>query len=122
MMGDRLHLSGAIENLIENALKYCAGNCLVNISVEKQQGNPVISISDNGIGMKHEELERIFDKFYRVPTGDIHNIKGFGLGLSYAKSIVEAHGGTIAVESSPGKGSRFILLIPQLAVLNHHHG
>jgi len=105
--GDRSHLSGAIENLIENALKYCNGNCKINIEVHLEKGVPVISITDNGIGMRNEELEKIFEKFYRVQHGNIQNERGFGLGLNYVKQVIEAHGGKITVSSRHGEGSCF---------------
>jgi signal transduction histidine kinase len=105
--GDRIHLSGAIENLIENALKYCNGNCKILIDVTAERGIPVISISDNGIGMRTEELDKIFEKFYRIQHGNIQNERGFGLGLNYVKQVIEAHGGKISVSSKHGEGSCF---------------
>ncbi|MEO8211079.1 MAG: HAMP domain-containing sensor histidine kinase [bacterium] len=107
IVGDRSHLSGAIENLIENALKYCNVNCEINIEVQKQNGVPVISIADNGIGIKTEELGKIFEKFYRIQHGNIQNERGFGLGLNYVKQVIEAHGGKITVSSRHGEGSCF---------------
>jgi two-component system phosphate regulon sensor histidine kinase PhoR len=109
--GDRSHLSGAIDNLIENALKYCNGNCMISISVTRENGVPAISISDNGIGMQHDELDKIFDKFYRVQHGNIQNERGFGLGLNYVKQVIEAHGGKISVSSKQGEGSSFRILL-----------
>jgi two-component system phosphate regulon sensor histidine kinase PhoR len=110
IIGDKSHLAGAIENLIENALKYCNGMCKINIEIQKQKGVPVISISDNGIGMKTEELEKIFEKFYRIQHGNIQNERGFGLGLNYVKQVIEAHGGKITVSSRHGEGSCFRIL------------
>ncbi len=107
IQGDKTHLAGAIENLIENALKYCNGSCKINIDVQHEKGVPVISISDNGIGMKNEELEKIFEKFYRIQHGNIQNERGFGLGLNYVKQVIEAHGGKITVSSRHGEGSCF---------------
>jgi two-component system phosphate regulon sensor histidine kinase PhoR len=105
--GDRIHLSGAIENLIDNALKYCNGSCRIDIKICRNGQGPEISISDNGIGMKKAELEKIFDKFYRAQHGNIQNDRGFGIGLNYVKQVIEAHGGKISVTSNPGEGSCF---------------
>jgi signal transduction histidine kinase len=120
---DEIHFTNLISNLLDNALKYTNGHIpQINIETVNCGEDVLLSIEDNGIGIQKSSLTRIFDKFYRVPSGDVHNIKGFGLGLSYAKSIIEAHGGSISVESYPGKGSKFILRIPHHAILNHHHG
>jgi two-component system phosphate regulon sensor histidine kinase PhoR len=105
--GDKIHLSGAIENLIDNALKYCNGSCMIDIKILQNGHGPEITISDNGIGMKKVELERIFDKFYRAQHGNIQNERGFGIGLNYVKQVIEAHGGKISVTSNPGEGSCF---------------
>jgi two-component system phosphate regulon sensor histidine kinase PhoR len=105
--GDMIHLSGAIENLIDNALKYCNGSCRIEIKICRNGNGPEISISDNGIGMKKIELERIFDKFYRAQHGNIQNERGFGIGLNYVKQVIEAHGGKITATSNPGEGSCF---------------
>lgn len=110
IQGDPSHLSGAIENLIDNALKYCNSNCMINIDIKKEDGVPVISITDNGIGMKFDEQKRIFEKFYRVQHGNIQNERGFGIGLNYVKQVIEAHGGKITVSSKHGEGSCFRIL------------
>lgn len=109
---DENHLLNVITNLLDNALKYCATAPHVSITMQAQAGKLVVNFTDNGIGMSKEQMEHIFDQFYRVPTGNLHNVKGFGLGLSYAKAIVEAHGGQLLVQSQLGVGSTFSLQLP----------
>lgn len=108
---DRIHFGNVIYNLLDNALKYCAVAPVVNIKLVKSPNGFQLFVKDNGIGIKKDEQKRIFEKLYRVPTGDIHNVKGFGLGLNYVDSIVKLHGGEITVESAANKGSTFKIKI-----------
>jgi two-component system phosphate regulon sensor histidine kinase PhoR len=109
---DKLHLSNVFYNFFDNAIKYRKGQPEIKLSIKVQNNFVVISISDNGIGIKKEDQVRIFDNLYRVPTGNIHNVKGFGLGLSYCKNIITKHNGTIEVESTLGVGSTFTIKLP----------
>jgi two-component system phosphate regulon sensor histidine kinase PhoR len=112
IMADEVHFTNFVNNLLDNAVKYSKENPEVKLSTFNVGNNLKIKIEDNGIGMNKETLNRIFEKFYRAHTGNVHNVKGFGLGLSYVKSMVEAHGGTIKAESTIGKGSSFIITVP----------
>lgn len=107
MYADEVHLTNIIFNLLDNAIKYSPENLAINISTETNDNMLTIRISDKGIGMTNDQLARIFEKFYRVPTGNVHDVKGFGLGLSYVKKMVELHGGQVAVQSKPGVGTTF---------------
>jgi two-component system phosphate regulon sensor histidine kinase PhoR len=110
---DRVHITNALVNLLTNALKYSPGRPEIQI-VTRVTGKLVFTmISDKGTGIPRRYQKYIFDKYFRVPTGDVHNIKGFGIGLSYVKSVVEAHGGRVNVASDPGKGSTFTLIMPK---------
>jgi len=114
MAADESHLTNMISNLIDNALKYAREDVppVVEIQTRNEAGRLVIEIADNGIGMSKDTLKRIYEKFYRAHTGNLHNVKGFGLGLSYVKTLVDTHRGTIDAESAVGKGSTFILRFP----------
>jgi two-component system phosphate regulon sensor histidine kinase PhoR len=107
---DDVHFSNIIANLLDNAIKYSKDPILISVSTfNKDAKTLIIQIKDNGIGMSKETMNHIFEKFYRAHTGNLHNVKGFGLGLSYVKSVVDAHGGKIKVDSVVGKGSTFTL-------------
>jgi two-component system, OmpR family, phosphate regulon sensor histidine kinase PhoR len=112
ILADKVHITNVINNLLDNANKYSPKKPLIVVSTEDQQNGLLISISDNGTGISKANQKKIFDKLYRVPTGDVHNVKGFGLGLSYVKFIVEKHDGQVTVESEPGKGSTFRVWLP----------
>lgn len=110
--GDKMHITNAISNLVDNAIKYSHGAPEIHVRLAKNGGQEyALEIEDTGIGIKKEHLNKIFDKLYRVPTGNIHNVKGFGLGLSYVKAIVEMHGWRIDVKSKPDQGSVFTIYI-----------
>ncbi len=109
---DRLHFTNVIYNLLDNAIKYTESSPSIIITTNNQAGQFLISVHDNGIGISSENQRKIFHRFYRVPTGNLHDVKGFGLGLNYVKLIVEAHKGKIAVTSEVGKGSTFTISIP----------
>ena len=108
---DKLHFSNVLSNLIENAIKYSGGKVEIKLSAGQSGNNIIVSICDNGSGIPHNSLERVFDKFYRVSTGNIHNVKGYGLGLFYVKTIVDEHGWQIKVESTDGKGTCFKIIV-----------
>ena len=110
--GDKMHMENVVYNLIENAIKYTDKVPDIMIRTHNTTGYLFVEVKDNGIGIHPEQKKHIFDKFYRVPTGNTHNVKGFGLGLSYVLEIVKAHKGRIRVESELGKGSTFSIKLP----------
>jgi two-component system phosphate regulon sensor histidine kinase PhoR len=109
--GDAFHLERVFMNLLDNAIKYSKNAPQIGVKTFSINDTVVIEISDNGIGISEDEQKRIFDRFYRVSTGNVHDVKGFGLGLNYVKTIVEKHGGKISVTSKPGKGSIFRIIL-----------
>lgn len=112
VQADEVHITNVIYNLLDNANKYSPDSPNITIRTEDGPKGIYLSISDKGLGISKDTLDKVFDKFYRVPTGNIHNVKGFGLGLSYVKKIMEAHYGSVSVKSELGKGSTFTLFIP----------
>lgn len=109
---DKVHFGNVIYNLIDNAIKYSKDTPDILVEVLKKKEHVIIKVSDKGVGISRENQKRIFDKLYRVPTGNIHNVKGYGLGLAYVKATIEKHGGEIAIKSSLGQGSTFIITLP----------
>ena len=112
LMIDQVHITNVVYNLLDNAVKYCEEIPNITITTSNDSKYFTATIADNGIGIKREDIRMIFDKFYRVPTGNLHDVKGFGLGLYYVKLIVEEHGGSIQVKSTPGKGTAFTIRLP----------
>ena len=115
LKGDKLHLTNIIFNLLDNAVKYSKEKVppKINVLTYNNEAGILIEITDNGIGVSKESQKKIFNKFYRVPTGNVHDVKGFGLGLSYVKRIVQEHKGDISIKSELGKGTKFIIFIPR---------
>ncbi len=113
---DEIHFINVINNLVDNAIKYSEGEPNISIHTENHESELKISILDEGVGMSPDKLKKIFDKFYRVQTGNIHNIKGFGLGLSYVKAVLDSFKGNIEVQSELGKGSTFTIVLPIVKV------
>lgn len=112
IMGDRTHLTNIVFNLLDNANKYSPDSPNITLRTESSDSSYNLTVQDKGIGMNKEQQKHIFQKFYRVPTGNVHDVKGFGLGLAYVQNMVEAHGGSIDVDSEPGKGSKFSITLP----------
>ena len=112
--GDEVHITNVIFNLLDNAMKYSRENPEIKIVTENRKDHIMVSVQDNGIGIAKEHHTQIFDRFYRVPTGNVHDVKGFGLGLSYVKKIVDLHNGEIKVESTLNKGTKFKIYFPQI--------
>ncbi len=110
--GDKVHITNMVYNLIDNALKYSTDQPKITINTSNYQDGVELVFKDNGIGISKENQQKIFERLFRVPTGNLHNVKGFGLGLSYVQAIVNKHYGTIEVKSELGKGSEFIIKLP----------
>ena len=111
--GDRLHVVSVLFNLLDNALKYSRSEPEIDILIKDAGSNLQLVIADNGIGIPQEYHHRIFEKFFRVPHGNVHDAKGYGLGLSYVSHVVKKHNGTIEVLSTEGEGSRFVITLPK---------
>lgn len=115
LQADRLHLLSVVFNLLDNALKYGGDSPVVQINLEEKENSIEMKVSDNGIGISPEYKDKVFEKFFRVPHGDTHNAKGYGLGLSYTAHVIKKHSGTIRLESEQGKGAIFIIILPKQA-------
>ncbi|NQX98513.1 MAG: HAMP domain-containing histidine kinase, partial [Flavobacteriales bacterium] len=112
IFADQVHITNLIYNLLDNANKYSLVAPEITIKTENIKDGVLLAVSDKGQGIKRENLSKIFEKFYRVPTGNVHNVKGFGLGLNYVKAIVNRHGGEISAISVYGKGTTFKIYLP----------
>lgn len=112
--GSALHLTNVLYNLVDNALKYSVESPRIDITLQENHGKIVLTVKDNGVGIAPAFQQKIFEKFFRVPSGDVHNTKGYGLGLSYVASVIKSHRGVIDVQSQEGKGSTFIITLPRI--------
>jgi two-component system phosphate regulon sensor histidine kinase PhoR len=112
LFADELHISNMVHNLIDNAIKYSEQEPHVTVTTRTENGYAILQVSDNGIGIAKEDQKHIFEKFYRVSTGNVHNVKGFGIGLNYVSQVVALHKGKISLESEPGQGSTFTISLP----------
>jgi two-component system phosphate regulon sensor histidine kinase PhoR len=117
--GDEVHLTNVVFNLLDNAVKYSHEIPEITVATVRNNDSIVLSVADKGIGIPREHQNQIFERFFRVPTGNVHNVKGFGLGLSYVKKIIDAHNGKITVESSVNKGTKFSIYFPINNKSNH---
>ncbi len=113
VLADRVHLVNVVQNLLDNANKYTKVRPHIIVSTKDSADGIIFAVQDNGIGIGKADQKKIFDKLYRVPEGNIHNFKGFGLGLSYVKTVVESHGGSIRLESELKKGTKFEVYLPR---------
>ena len=111
LVADELHLSNMIYNLVDNGIKYSTSEPHIIVSTRREGDNMLISVQDHGIGISKADQKHVFEKFYRVSTGNVHNVKGFGIGLNYVAQVVKLHHGTIALESEPGRGATFIVTL-----------
>ena len=113
LQADRLHLLSVVFNLLDNALKYSKEQPIIEIALEEGNDSIQLRVSDNGIGIATEYKDKIFEKFFRIPTGNTHNTKGYGLGLSYVAHVVQKHHGKVSVDSEPGAGTTITVSIPK---------
>jgi len=113
----KTHIINSLTNIMDNACKYSNGNLKLKINTFEENKNLIVEIEDNGIGIAPKDLPYVFDKYFRVNTGNIHNIKGYGIGLSYVKEVISLHGGSVGIESKYGKGSTFTIILP----INNNH-
>jgi two-component system phosphate regulon sensor histidine kinase PhoR len=111
--GDEMHLTNILFNLVDNAIKYSKGKPEIEISTEDHKNGFYLRVKDQGIGMSREDQKHVFEKFYRVPKGDQHDVKGFGIGLNYVLKMVKKHHGKIQLKSEPNRGSTFRLFFPK---------
>jgi two-component system phosphate regulon sensor histidine kinase PhoR len=109
-------MTNVIYNLVDNAIKYSGENTSIEIHLHNTADQLQFSIADHGIGIPQEYHKKVFEKFFRVPTGDVHNVKGYGLGLNYVSEVIRSHHGTITLNSSPGEGSCFTISLPRTHV------
>jgi two-component system phosphate regulon sensor histidine kinase PhoR len=114
VVGNQVHLTNVVINLLDNALKYSHEKPLITITVTKESPWVMIEIADRGIGIEDGYHQKVFERFFRVPTGNIHTVKGYGLGLSYAKSIIEKHKGFLLLKSRKNQGTRLTIKLPLL--------
>lgn len=112
-IGDELHITNMIYNLIDNAIKYSPERLEIDISTKADNEKIVLAVKDHGLGISKEDQKHIFERFYRVSTGNVHDVKGFGIGLSYVQQVVLLHKGTIEVDSTPGEGTTFRISLPK---------
>ena len=113
VQGDRMHITNTFFNLLDNAVKYCTKAPEIILSTKNAGNGILVTVADNGIGIPEKYVRRIFDRFFRISTGDVHDVKGFGLGLYYVQHVVKDHHGKIALQSEPGRGTTITLTFPQ---------
>lgn len=113
LMADEMHLTNLVFNLVDNGIKYSDGKPHIELSTRNVDGGIELRVQDHGMGIAKEDQKHVFERFYRVSTGDVHDVKGFGIGLSYVAEVVRLHRGTITLESEPGKGTTFIVTLPR---------